>query len=500
MDNNKVNIKLEKHLWPDEQRNRKQKRLIILGVLVAMLLSFGSGFIIAKASNPTINSNPTTENLSSESMKRFNSVLSILKNRWYFSKDMENPTVELVDNAIFGMLDQNGDPYTDYMTPEEKQAFEEGINQNFVGIGVQYFQVDDYSIVKNVFRNSPAEKAGVMAGDIFWTVDNQSVIGMASEDISALVRGEENTKVVIEFKRDNDLVKLEITRGQVNQTVFASIVNKDIGVLEISSFGMNTGSEVKYYLDMFTTENVKKIIIDVRDNGGGYLSSLNQIASFFLTKGQIILQQEDVLGMINQTKATGNNYTNFEKIVLLANQNSASASEVLVAALHDNLNIDVIGTKTFGKGTVQMTEDLSQGYALKYTTAQWLGPNGERIHKQGIKPTIEVKLHEVFYQATPLQKEAEEPFNFKLDDVSEAVKYVQKALDFLGFSPDRTDGYYSLSTENALKAFQENRNIPVNTTITSETISQLSAAIQKEWNLNREKHDLQLAEAIEYLQ
>ncbi|NLW29542.1 MAG: PDZ domain-containing protein [Erysipelothrix sp.] len=500
MDNNKVNIKLEKHLWPDEQRKRKQKRLIILGVLVAMLLSFGSGFIFAKAANPTITSNTPTENLSSESMKRFNTVLSILKNRWYFSKDMENPTVELVDNAIIGMLEQNGDPYTDYMTPEEKQAFEEAINQNFVGIGVQYYQVDDYSIVKNVFRNSPAEKAGVMAGDIFWTVDNQSVVGMSSEDISALVRGEENTKVVIEFKRDNVIVKLDISRGQVNQTVFASLVNDEIGLLEIDSFGLNSGSEVKYNLDMFTEQKVNKIIIDVRDNGGGYLSALNQIASFFLTKGQVILQQEDVLGLINQTKASGNNYANFEKIVLLANEGSASASEVLVAALHDNLNIDVIGTKTFGKGTVQMTEDLSQGYALKYTAAQWLGPNGERIHKLGIEPTIEVKLHEVFYHAIPLQKEDEEPFNYKLDDVSDAIEYVQKALDFLGYNPDRTDGYYSLATENSLKTFQENRKIPVNPTITNETISQLSAAIQREWNINREKHDLQLSEAIEYLQ
>lgn len=499
MDNNKVNIKLEKHLWPDEQRKRKQKRLIILGVLIAMLLSFGSGFIFAKAANPEVITNPNSENLSSESMNRFNSVVNILKNRWYFSKDMENPTIELVDNAIIGMLDKNGDPYTDYMTPEERQAFEEGINQNFVGIGVQYYQVDDYSIVKNVFRNSPAEKAGVMAGDIFWTVDNQSVIGMASEDISALVRGEENTKVVIEFKRDNAIVKLDIIRGQVNQTVFASIVENEIGLLEISSFGMNSGSEVKYYLDMFTKEGINKLIIDVRDNGGGYLSALNQIASFFLNRGQIILQQEDVLGMINQTKATGNNYTNFEKIVLLANENSASASEVLVAALHDNLNIDVIGTKTFGKGTVQMTEDLSQGYALKYTTAQWLGPNGERIHEQGIDPTIEVKLHDVFYQMIPVQEEQQEPFNFKQDDVSEAIEYVQKALDFLGFTPDRTDGYYSSSTEIALQNFQESKNIPVNTTITNETISQLSAAIQKEWNLNREKHDLQLTEAIVYL-
>lgn len=500
MDNNRVNIKLEKHLWPDEQRKRKQKRLIILGVLIAMLLSFGSGFIFAKAANPAVITNPNSENLSSESMNRFNSVVSILKNRWYFSKDMENPSIELVDNAIIGMLDENGDPYTDYMTPEERQAFEEGINQNFVGIGVQYYQVDDYSIVKNVFRNSPAEKAGVMAGDIFWTVDNQSVIGMASEDISDLVRGEENTKVVIEFKRDNAIVKLDIIRGQVNQTVFASIVENEIGLLEISSFGMNSGSEVKYYLDMFTKEGINKLIIDVRDNGGGYLSALNQIASFFLQRGQIILQQEDVLGMINQTKATGNNYTNFEKIVLLANENSASASEVLVAALHDNLNIDVIGTKTFGKGTVQMTEVLSQGYALKYTTAQWLGPNGERIHEQGIEPTIEVKLHEVFYQKIPVQEEQQEPFNYKIDDVSEAIEYVQKALDFLGFTTDRTDGYYSSSTEIALQNFQESKNIPVNTTITNETISQLSAAIQKEWNLNREKHDLQLTEAIVYLQ
>ena len=198
------------------------------------------------------------------------------------------------------------------------------------------------------------------------------------------------------------------------------------------------------------------------------------------------------------TYSNGEVFENFEEIVMLANEYSASASEVLTAALKDNLDIKVVGVTTYGKGTVQVTSKFDDGSALKYTTAQWLTPKGNQIHGIGIKPSVEMRLHEVFYQPTPTFEEGE-PQSFKVDSVSESIIYVQYALDFLGYTVDRYDGYFSEATNQALIQYQKDLQMRTDGIVNAGLISSLSSSIVREWHLNSEIHDVQYQMALELI-
>lgn len=503
MEDNKVNVKLEKHLWPDEVKKIRKRRSITFLVIVGLLFSFIFGWATGRVNSktPVVNQTPTQQDPTDstpvltvdQQFSKFQYIYDVLVNNWYFSKNMENPQSEIMNNAIKGMIDLNGDPHTDYLTAEELQAFEQGINQNFVGIGVQYHQVDGYSIILKVFNDSPAQKAGVMAGDIFIEVDGVNVVDMDTDKLSEMVKGQENSVVVITFQRGEELIEKSITRAQISSTTFVEILEDNIGYLELNSFGMSTASEVKKELDYLTQNNVTQLIIDVRDNGGGYLQALNEIASFFLEPNSVIIQQEDVDGNIVKTFSTNDQFKNFEEIVLLMNENSASASEVLALALRDNLNIELVGTKTFGKGTVQTPLPLADGSSLKYTVAQWISPNGDRIHESGINPTIEVKNHEVFYTPVPVID------SVTVDEVNDGLIYVQQALDFLGFNPGRFDGYFSEETLKAYHAYQETYDIEASDVITSEDVSAINSRVYAHYQSNAKSLDLQLLKAIDLL-
>lgn len=496
--NEKINIKLERHLWPDEIKARRNKNikkgLIVLGLVASFIIGiiFNSTFLANQTNN--LNGNP---NLSQEYSK-LQSILNILSDKWYFIQDFEDPNNQLIDNAIKGMLDLNGDIHTEYLSVDELQDFQSGLNANFVGIGVQYYNIDGYNIVRRVLSNSPAQKAGVMPGDIFYAVNGESVIGMDLDKLSDMVRGEEESVVSIDFKRGEAIVNLKITRGPVLSSAFGEMIDESIGYLEIQSFSLQTGDEVGFYLDEMSKQGLKKLIIDVRDDGGGYINTLVQIASYFLDEDQVVIQEEFNNQQQSTTYSRGNVYENIEEIVMLVNQNSASASEVLTAALQENLGIEVVGVNTYGKGTVQLTYEFNDGSALKYTTAQWLTPNGNKIHGVGIKPTQEVKLHEVFYQDYP-NFEEEIVQSFLPDSVGYPIQYTQYVLDFLGYDIDRFDGYYSEATQIALEAYQTSLQMRPDAEINKALISQLSSSIIREWNINQDIHDVQLQKAIELL-
>lgn len=498
MSDKKVNIKLEKYMWPDEIKQKRQKRLrwIFTSVLVVLALLLGTiiGSFMNQP-NPTINESGLAPFPSAQNSK-FDQIFNILNKEWYFSKDMENPSEQMIDNAINGMIEKNGDKHTEYMTPEQMEQFTQSINQNFVGIGIQYYQVEGTNIVLKVFNDSPAQKAGVLVGDIILRVDGVEVTGIETTKIADMVKGEDKTTVTIDFKRQEEIITKEIVRGQIHSTTYSEMKGEEIGYLQISSFGESTGDDVKLELERLKQQGAKKLIIDVRDNGGGYLSALNQIASFFLEKGDKIIGQEDVRGNIVYTSATGDKVEGFNKIVMLINENSASASEVLTLALRDNLNIDIIGTKSYGKGTVQTSVPLNDGSSLKYTIAQWISPKGERINGKGIEPTIEVKIHEVFHEEIP---EIGEDFSIKADEVHPIIGYIQQALDFLGYEVDRYDGYYSPKTVEAYKQYLSDRQKPVTDVITTADISALSAQVYSHYNMDKEALDIQLHKAVEIL-
>ena len=493
MEQEKVVVKLSRHQWPDEIKAKKKQRWIIRFVLLSLILSFFGGWVLG-----TQASLPTTTIIDESKYGRLDAIVDTLSSVWYYGKNVEGDVESwLINNAILGMIELNDDPFTSYMTPQEVIDFNQSIDMGFVGIGVQFYVIDGVNIVERVFRNSPAEAYGVLPGDIIYKVDGVVVEGMPTSEIASRVMGEAGTVVSIEFIRGNLPIVKDIVRGRVSNSAFGQVVNNEVGVLEISQFGSNTANEVKVYLDDMKAANISKLVIDLRDNGGGFLDTLLQIAAFFLPKDTtvIIQQYKDDNQDIGKV-ATNNQYTNFTDIVILVNGNTASASEVLAAALSEQANIKIVGVTTFGKGTVQVTRPFSDGSALKVTTAQWLTPQGNTIHQVGITPDIEVKLHPVFYQGRVLMGEDEV---IGVDQVSPYVEYMQLALDFIGYPVDRLDGYFSLSTLTPYQQFRSDYNLNESATLDATTYQLLYTEVLRKWHANRSAVDTQLQVAIAQL-
>ncbi len=487
MEDNKIRIKVERHLWPDEIKNRNEKRTKVILVVLALLMSFSLGFVFSSSlKSPTVQ---TGDNLA-----RLQQIIDVIDSSWYFGTEYDDLQDQLVTDAINGMLETLGDPYTVYFTKEELEEFSNSINLGYEGIGVSFFTNNGQFIVERVFMNSPAEQAGVQSGDIINKVNGTLVTGMTTDELVGLVKGGSGTVVTIEFLRENAPIVKDITRGRINNTAYGKVIEPGVGYIELFSFGDTTGAEFKDYLETFKTQGVNRLILDLRNNGGGSLSALIQVASTFLPKNDIILQQKYVDGSIEVNRSTGNIILEFDKVIVLVNENSASASEVLTAALKESYGATVMGQTTFGKGLVQTMQPFSDGSALKYTQAAWLTPLGNTIHEIGVVPDIEVSLHpalsEEFYEFVDDEV-------FQVDSVSPAVQDLQLSLDFLGYTVDRTDGYYSVATQTAYNLLLTDLGEPADGQLTKDRLAAVQAAVIRTWYLQKDTKDLQLLAALE---
>lgn len=296
--------------------------------------------------------------------------------------------------------------------------------------------------------------------------------------------------------RAGAIVKKEIVRGLVKNSAFGQILADNIGYLEIYQFGSSTTQEVVNYLNDMKDKNVSKLIIDLRDNGGGYLNTLVGISSLLLPKDTVVIRQEYKDGTSEIGKTLGGQMTNFTDIIILVNANTASASEVLTAALQEQAGIKVVGVKTYGKGTVQITRPFADGSALKFTTAQWMSPNGNAINGVGITPDYIVELHPVFYFDKIV---LEEGVTYGLDQVDESVELAQLALDFLGYDVSRTDGYFDQSTVDAIVKFRSDYALESSDRLDKKALQVLSTEIIRFWFTNRATLDSQLQKAIELI-
>ena len=288
--------------------------------------------------------------------------LNIMGNNWYFGKDIDNLDDRLLNQALTGITTNAEDPHTYYMTKEEVASFVQSINRNFVGIGVQFVANNGLNMIQRVFKGSPAEKAGVLPGDIIHIVDGTVVDNMSSSNIADLVKGEEGTKVHIDFIRDGETVSLDLTREQISSTVYGE-VKDGIGYLEIVQFGESTASEVQLYLEDFNNQNIKDLIIDLRNDGGGYLTALQSVGGLFLDSGSVALVEEYASGKSKTLTVNGDKLWNDDgQIVMIVNGNTASAAEAFTLAMKEQrANVTVIGKTTYGKGTVQITDQFKDG-------------------------------------------------------------------------------------------------------------------------------------------
>lgn len=486
-ENQKVKVKIERHKWPDEINVQKQNnRAKATTVILFSLVFFVFGIFFAKSI--LVSSDKVTSN------SKFEMIQDIMTKEWYFGKDVEDLETKIKDNALYGLSDVfEIDPHTTYLSAAEMSQYTSNLSGAYVGIGIQYYQAESGSfIVQRVFENSPAQKGGILAGDILVKVDHDSIVDLEMNEVADLVMGLEDTDVVITVLRDAKEMDFTLTRARVLHSVYGQVID-DIGYIELDQFGESSASEVLNYLNKFENKQ-NKLILDLRDNGGGYLDTVIDIASLLIPKNETALITEDIKGNQYFEKTNSDKTFTFEKIVVLVNQNTASASEVLTIALMEHLdNVVVVGSKTYGKGTVQQSRIFDDGSALKYTTAEWLSPNGNKINKVGITPDEIVELHPILSMDLVEYRENK---TFEVDSVGAEVMIVQNALDFLGYNVERTDGYFDNSTLAALKAFESDIDVEIDGVITADLYDLMISRTIREWTANKNAYDKQLDMAL----
>lgn len=296
--------------------------------------------------------------------------------------------------AIEGMVDSFGDPYTTFMRPEDAKTFAEDISGNFGGVGMEIGMRDSVLTVIAPLKNTPAERAGIRTGDQIILIDGVSTKGLSTDEAVRLIRGEKGTVVVLHVLRDGEDKEISITRDIIQVPTIETLHNKekDVFVISFYSFTANSGSLFSKALAEFRSSGSNRLIIDLRGNPGGYLASAVSVASHFLPQGEIIVT-EDYDGheenIEHVSRGTGG-ISGSAKVVVLINEGSASASEIVAGALQDTKKATLIGTHSFGKGSVQELVKVGDA-SLKITVAKWLTPSGRSISDGGLTPDIEVE-------------------------------------------------------------------------------------------------------------
>lgn len=301
---------------------------------------------------------------------------------------------DMIESAVKGYVAGLGDEYTEYLTKDEYEELMIDVNGDYVGIGIYMTQDRDGNVIVLLpIEGSPAEEAGLKTGDIITKVNGEDCIGMDLSLVANKVKGKEGTTVDIEIQREDEIINKTITRKTVEiRTVENEILDNSIGYIEILSFDNDCSDKIEIILNEYINGGIKSIIIDLRDNGGGVVSEATDMADLFLAKDSNIMIEIDKEGKAKTTKAEKDPVINSDiKIVVLTNENTASASEILVGALKDNNIAQVVGTTTFGKGVMQELVPVSSGGALKLTIKEFCTPNGNKINKEGIKPDIEIE-------------------------------------------------------------------------------------------------------------
>lgn len=292
---------------------------------------------------------------------------------------------QLLDAAVSGMISILDDPYSVYMDSEDTESFNETVDGSFVGIGTTVEWTDGKFKIIEVLSDSPAEKAGIKVNDYIIKIGKEYVDKLSLEEVSNKIRGKKGTSVSITVKRDNEELDFKLKRDVVDLLSVATNVFGDVGYIYISSFASNTSNQFKDAYIELEKKKIKSLIIDVRNNPGGRLGQVNNILDLFFDK-KTVLYQIETKGKIEKVTAKKSNSLNIP-VVVLVNHNTASAAEILAACFKDNYsNATVVGSVTYGKGTIQKAIELSSGSSIKYTTQKWLTPKGKWINELGVIP------------------------------------------------------------------------------------------------------------------
>ncbi|MFT8872879.1 MAG: S41 family peptidase [Sporolactobacillus sp.] len=451
-------------------------KMVTLLMAIALIVGAAGSYAIASAVNRQDNARAIAaeSHVTSGEAAKIQAIHDLIE-KDYFRKVSSNA---LYDGAIQGMVNALNDPFTSYMNAKTASSFSQSLSSSFQGIGAEVQQVGGTISIVSPIKGSPAEKAGLKPNDEILSINGQSTAGLDVNEAVDKIRGKKGTVVVLGIKRPgvSAVMTFKITRADIPiRTVNAQMLHENgvaIGDIAITQFNENTDQEFAKALKSLEKQQMKGLIIDVRGDPGGYLQAVEKIANLLIPDQKPVVQIEDRDGNKQPVYSTLKSKKSYP-IVGLIDGGSASAAEILSAALNQAAGYPLIGVKSFGKGTVQQGITLTDKSELKLTTDKWLTPDGDWIHKKGIQPTIKVE-QPVYFNAVPVTLKKGEVLTY--DENNAQVANVQKMLIAAGDNPGRTDGYFSAATVSAVQKFQSAANLPVTGMVDQQTATALQSA------------------------
>ncbi len=374
--------------------NKKQKQVNLGTTIFSSLITLAIGIFLGSNWNnlylqfsPYIN--PAQKITSNIKWDDLNEVYSQISSNFDGSIDK----TKLIEGAKKGLTAALADPYTVYYDSKEAAEFKSDLKGEIkeAGVGIEMMKQGDYVVVTRTLPNNPARKAGVHAGDIIFAINGEEVWDKDTEIIASKLRGPSGEKVKLTVARDKQKLDFELTREKINN-VSADITYQDkTAIISVYRFSEDTGTLVQSFTKDFKNKGINKVIIDLRNNGGGYVTAARDLLSLWLDGDKILTQKSATIGQTITYAKRGEATLKDMKTIVLVNNATASASEIVAGALKDYKKATILGTKTYGKGVVQTMLELSGGSLLKITTAHWYTPEGQTINKTGISPDVEVE-------------------------------------------------------------------------------------------------------------
>ena len=369
----------------------KRSRIVVIIFLAFLFFYIGYHWRDYNNSLNSKQNNGQSEKLSVDEINLINEELSEIENNYVGGEIQRN---KIIDGLLAGIVQGLGDPHSSYLSQEESKNLVLELDGRFDGIGIEINLEDGKLVIISPIKNSPAEKDGLKTKDIILKIDNKNSQEVSLSEAISLIRGPKGSKVKLLIeKSDHQAKEYEITRDTIKyDSVNSKIIERNGKrnlYIEIIQFGSDTSDLFEKVVKDNNLKNIDRIILDVRGNPGGYLDSSVDIASYWIDG--VVVKEKDKNGKVDELKSTKKNILNGIKTVVLVNSGSASASEIVAGALQDEGRVKILGEQTYGKGSVQKLEELSNGGSLRLTIAKWLTPKNQEIDKNGIKPDVVVE-------------------------------------------------------------------------------------------------------------
>ncbi|MDY3036311.1 MAG: S41 family peptidase [Absicoccus sp.] len=456
-------------------------------LVIACVISFGAGMFLPQKATST------------DEQNKFDAIYSILTKKWYYANKTKNLDQTLMEQAITGMTTLEKDPHTNYFNLKQSKQFAQTLEGSSSGLGFSYYVNGDGNIViRSVFIDSAADQAGLQQGDIITAVNDQVCAKKGADAVVKYIK-KQTKKVTVHLIRNekNKTTKIKPTDFDASVTYRLS---GHVAIIGISSFSSHTGSSFENAVERAHKQGVSSIVLDLRNNGGGYLVAAQEVASVLLPAHSVVFEEKDSQGKITKTRTNDHfKQIKMDTIIVLQNEDTASASEVVIGALKAGLGnkVTTVGTTTYGKGTEQTQVSFEDGTSMKYTVAEWLDPNGDSINNKGWKPDVEVQPLDV---TKVNYKEMKKTATMKADHVYTNAKALQTYLKYLGYDVDRTDTYFSEQSAQALKQFQRDHDLDATGICDKTTWDTLLEVISQQVYANEYSEDPQYVKAVQLAQ